>query len=70
MNLTYLKKKKKCISKLSQLTNPFLLLRRKKGKKKKRVKIMQRFISIARKSIIKRKLLRHFIKSMKEILAS
>ena len=69
MNLTYLKKKKKCISKLSQLTNPFLLLRRKKGKKK-RVKIMQRFISIARKSIIKRKLLRHFIKSMKDILAS
>ena len=44
----------------------------KKVKEKKKVKIMQRFISIARKSIIKNHdfLLRHFIESMKEILVS
>ena len=40
--------------------------------REKKIKIMQRFISIARKFIIKNHdfLLRHFIESMKEILVS
>ena len=40
--------------------------------REKKVKIMQRFISIARKSIIKNHdfLLRHVIESIKEILVS
>ena len=68
MNLTYLKKKKNAFLSCHNSQTLFYCLGERK--EKKRVKIMQRFISIARKSIIKRKLLRHFIKSMKEMLVS